>query len=139
MHEEFLAAERATCTKLRRGDILFVRTGHARKRAEEGPWEAAVLKAGLHSTVMPLLHEREVAAIGWDGDGEAVPSNCEGVMYPIHTIGINAMGLHFIDCLNFEELSGVCMEENAWEFLCVIAPLRLGAGTASPVNPLAVF
>jgi kynurenine formamidase len=139
MPEEFLAAERATGTQLRKGDIGFVRTGHARKRFEEGPWAAALLKAGLHATVMPLLHERDIAAIGWDGDGEAVPSNCEGVMYPIHAIGVNAMGLYFVDSLNFEDLAEACVEENRWEFLCVIAPLRLGAGTASPVNPIAVF
>jgi kynurenine formamidase len=139
MPDEFLAAEAATGTRLRKGDILFLRTGHARKRTEEGPWEAAHAKAGLHATVMPLLHEREVAAIGWDGDGEAIPSPCEGVIYPIHAIGINAMGLYFVDSLNFEDLAKACTAEGRSEFLCVIAPLRLLAGTGSPVNPIAIF
>lgn len=136
---EIEAAEQAQGARLRQGDILFLRTGHARKRLVEGPWDAATSKAGFHATAMPLFHERGIAAIGFDGDGETVPSNCEGVMYPIHAIGVNAMGLYFLDSLFFEDLAVACEEEGRWEFLCVIAPLRLAAGTGSPVNPIAVF
>jgi kynurenine formamidase len=137
--DEVEAAERAQGVRLQEGDILFFRTGHARKRLDEGPWDAANSKAGLHPTAMPLFHERGIAAIGFDGDGEVVPSNCEGVMYPIHAIGVNAMGLYFLDSLYFEDLTVACEREGRWDFLCVIAPLRLAAGTGSPVNPIAVF
>jgi kynurenine formamidase len=137
--DEIEAAERAQGVRLQEGDILFFRTGHARKRLDEGPWDAANSKAGIHATAMPLFHERKVAAIGFDGDGETVPSNCEGVMYPIHAIGVNAMGLYFLDSLFFEDLAAVCEQEGRWDFLCIIAPLRLAAGTGSPVNPIAVF
>jgi kynurenine formamidase len=136
--DEIEAAEQAQGTRLAEGDILFLRTGHARKRLDEGPWEAAGAKAGLHTSVMPLLHERGVAAIGWDGDGETVPSQCEGVAYPIHAIGICAMGL-YADSLSFEDLGVACEEERRWEFFCVIAPLRIEKGTGSPVNPIAIF
>jgi len=88
---------------------------------------------------MPLLHERGVAAIGWDGDGETVPSQCEGVAYPIHAIGICAMGLYYADSLSFEDLAAACEQERRWEFFCVIAPLRIEKGTGSPVNPIAIF
>jgi kynurenine formamidase len=137
--DEIEAAEQAQGTRLAEGDILFLRTGHARKRLDEGPWEAAGAKAGLHTSVMPLLHERGVAAIGWDGDGETVPSQCEGVAYPIHAIGICAMGLYYADSLSFEDLATACEEERRWEFFCVIAPLRIEKGTGSPVNPIAIF
>lgn len=137
--EEIEAAERAQGVRLQEGDILFFRTGHARKRLDDGPWDAANSKAGLHPTAMPLFHERQVAAIGFDGDGEVVPGNTEGVMYPIHAIGVNAMGLYFLDSLFFEDLAVACQQEGRWDFLCVIAPLRLAAGTGSPVNPIAVF
>jgi len=137
--DEIEAAEQAQGTRLAEGDILFLRTGHARKRLDEGPWEAAGAKAGLHTSVMPLLHERGVAAIGWDGDGETVPSQCEGVAYPIHAIGICAMGLYYADSLSFEDLAAACEEERRWEFFCVMAPLRIAKGTGSPVNPIAIF
>lgn len=136
---EIEAAEQAQGVRLQQGDILFFRTGHARKRLVDGPWDAASSKAGFHATAMPLFHERAIAAIGFDGDGETVPSNCEGVMYPIHAIGVNAMGLYFLDSLFFEDLAVACEEEGRWQFLCVIAPLRLAAGTGSPVNPIAVL
>ena len=106
MREEIEAAEQALGVRMGAGDIVLFRTGHARKRLDEGPWDAANAKAGIHATAMPLFHEREVAGIGYDGDGEAVPSNCEGVMYPIHAIGVNAMGLYFLDSLYLEDPGG---------------------------------
>jgi kynurenine formamidase len=137
--EELEAAEAAAGTQLQEGDILLLRTGHGRKRQEQGPWNAAEAKAGLHVTAMPLLHDRGVAAIGYDGDGETVPSRCEGVAYPIHAIGISAMGLYFLDSLWLEDLAVACQEERRWEFMLVIAPLRIAGGTGSPVNPIAIF
>ena len=57
----------------------------------------------------------------------------------MHVLTVNAMGLHLLDWLQFEDLVAVCEELNRWSFLCVIAPLRLRAGTGSPVNPSAIF
>jgi len=136
---EFVAAEDAANTKLRQGDIALVRTGHARRRLEAGPWPAAESKAGLDVGVMPILHERRVAAIGFDGDGEAAPSPVEGLTSPVHAIGIAAMGLHFLDSLLLEELARACSERRRWEFLFVVAPLRVAGGTGSPVNPIAII
>ncbi len=137
--EEFLDVEAAAGTRLRQGDIALLRTGHARRRLDLGPWEAATAKAGLDVTVMPILRERGIAAIGFDGDGEAAPSPVEGIRSPIHAIGIAAMGLHFLDSLYLEDLAEACAERQRWEFLFVVAPLRLRGGTGSPVNPIAVL
>jgi kynurenine formamidase len=139
MADELRAAEEAQGVRLQQGDLLFFRTGHYRRRMELGPWDAANSKAGLHATAMPLLYERRIAAFGADGDGEAVPSHCEGVPYPIHTVGMNAIGLHFMDSLQFEDLARACEAQKRWEFMVVVAPLRLTAGTGSPVNPIAIF
>jgi kynurenine formamidase len=139
MPEEFLAAEAQTGTTLRKGDILLFRTGHDKKRRVDGPWQSADLKAGLHTSVMPILHDRQIAAIGWDGDGEAVPAHCEGIMYPIHAIGINAMGLYYMDSLYLESIAEQCIAQDRWEFFFTVAPLRLLGGTGSPCNPLAIF
>jgi kynurenine formamidase len=136
---EFLAAEEATGTRLRKGDLLLFRTGHSYKRATEGPWDAANSKAGIHTTVLPILHERQIIGVGYDGDGEAVPSNCEGIAYPIHAISIPALGWWTLDSLNLDDLAEACVAENRWEFMITVAPLRLTNGTGSPVNPIAVF
>jgi kynurenine formamidase len=137
--EDLLAAEDAQGVHLRQGDVLYLRTGHHRRRLELGAWDASVAKAGLHCTAMPLLHDRQIAAFGADGDGDTVPNQCDAAIYPIHVLGMNAIGLHFMDSLQFEDLAVACEQRQRWDFLTVIAPLRLDKGTGSPVNPVAVF
>jgi kynurenine formamidase len=140
--EELEAAEKAQGIRLGEGDVFVFRTGHHRRRLELGPWDNTYDgegKAGLTVDTMPLLHERKVAAFFPDGDGETVPSNVEGVAYPIHALQIGAMGMACADSLQFEELVKVCEEEARWEFLVVAAPLRVPGGTGSLFNPLAIF
>jgi kynurenine formamidase len=140
--EELEAAEKAQEVRLGEGDIFVFRTGHHRRRLELGAWNNSYSgegKAGLHSTAMRLLHERRVAAFFPDGDGDTVPSNVEGVAYPVHALQIAAMGMVCADSLQFEELVPVCEEEGRWEFMVVAAPLRLPGGTGSLFNPVAIF
>jgi kynurenine formamidase len=140
--DELEEAEKAEGVRLREGDALLFRTGHHRRRLELGPWNNGYDgegKAGLHSTAMLMLHERKVAAFLPDGDGETVPSNVDGVAYPIHALQICAMGMAACDSLQFEELVKVCEEEKRWEFMVVAAPLRMPGGTGSLFNPLAIF
>ena len=140
--EELEAAEKAQGVRLGEGDIFVFRTGHHRRRLELGSWNNTYTgegKAGLHATAMRLLHERRVAAFFPDGDGETVPSNVEGVAYPVHALQIAAMGMACSDSLQFEEIMPVCEQEQRWEFMVVAAPLRLPRGTGSLFNPLAIF
>ena len=139
---ELEAAEKAHGVRLGEGDIFVFRTGHHRRRLDMGPWNNGYDgegKAGLHVETIRLLHERKVAAFFPDGDGETVPSNVEGLAYPIHALQIAAMGMACADSLQFEELVKVCEEEKRWEFLVMAAPLRLPGGTGSLFNPIAVF
>jgi kynurenine formamidase len=133
------AAERAQQVRIGTGDVVFVRVGHRRRRDELGAWDAARARAGLHPTALLLLAERGVAALGSDGNNDTAPSITAGVDFPIHVLAINAMGLHLLDYLRFEELAARCAEAGRWSFLCVIAPLRLPSATGSPVNPIAIL
>lgn len=140
--EELEAAEESQNVRLREGDIFLFRTGRHRRRLELGPWNNGYDgqgRAGLHPNAILMLHERKVAAFLPDADGETVPSNVEGVALPIHTLQIAAMGMACADNLQFEELIKVCEEENRWEFMVVIAPLRVPQGTGSLFNPIAIF
>ena len=121
------------------GDILLVRTGHALRLDELGPWDTPAAKAGLHPTAVPFLAERRVAALGSDGNSDTAPSSTEGVSFPIHVLTLNAMGVHLLDYLQFEDLRAVCERERRWEFLFVAVPLRIAGGTGSPLNPIAIF
>jgi kynurenine formamidase len=121
------------------GDILFVRTGHARRLAELGTWDTEHNKAGLHPTAMPLLAERGVVALGCDGNSDTAPSSTEGVAFPIHVLALNAMGVLLIDYVQLDDLRAACESAGRWEFLFVTAPLRVVGGTGSPANPLAIL
>ena len=121
------------------GDILLVRTGHTRRQAELEPWDTGRAKAGLHPTTASFLADRQVAALGSDGNSDTVPSTTDGIGFPMHVLAINAMGVHLLDYLQFEDLTRECEQHGRWEFLFVVAPLRVRGGTGSPVNPIAVF
>jgi kynurenine formamidase len=137
--EDLEAAEQAQGVRVTTGDILLVRTGHTRRLAELGPWDTRQAKAGLHPTAASFLAERRVAALGSDGNSDTAPSTTEGVGFPIHVLTLNAMGVHLLDYLQFEDVAGHCEAVRRWEFLFAAAPLRIVGGTGSPINPTAVF
>ncbi|NUR72632.1 MAG: cyclase family protein [Hamadaea sp.] len=131
------AAEQAQGLRVGPGDLLFVHVGHRRRRASVGAWDAASARSGLHPTALEFLAERQVAVLGSDGNNDTAPAT--GVGYPVHVLAVNALGIHLLDYLRFDDLLPVCERENRWTFLCVIAPLRLPEATGSPVNPIAVL
>jgi kynurenine formamidase len=137
--DDLIAAEAAQEIRIEPGDLLFVRVGHRSRRRALGAWDAANARAGLHPAALELLAERRIAALGSDGNNDTAPSAAEGVDFPVHVLAVNAMGLHLMDWLQFDDLVAVCEELNRWSFLCVVAPLRLRAATGSPVNPIAIF
>ena len=68
---------------------------------------------------MPWLKDREVAAIGFDGDSDVEPCSTEGTWVPIDVLRIIAMGLHFFDCLDLDQfLRGVRGAEALGDVLC---------------------
>ena len=137
--EDLLAAEQAQQVRVGKGDLLFVRVGHRRRRADLGPWDAASTRAGLHPTAMEFVADRQVAVLGSDSNNDAAGNPAEQVDFPVHVLAINALGVHLLDYLQFGDLVPACEQAGRWSFLCVIAPLRLHAGTGSPVNPIAIL
>lgn len=121
------------------GDIVLMRTGHTRRLAEMPSWDPGNAKPGLHPEIARYLAERRVAALGSDGNSDTAPSVVEGEGFPIHVLAINALGLHMLDYLSFEDVATHCETEGRWEFLFVASPLRIVGGTGSPINPIAVF
>jgi kynurenine formamidase len=136
---DLAAAQKAQQVEVGPGDLLFVRVGHRLRREERGPWDAARSRAGLYPPAMEYVAERQVAALGSDGNSDTAPSVVDGVAFPVHVLAINAMGLHLLDYLQFDDLLAVCQAAGRWSFQCVIAPLRLPGGTGSPINPIAIL
>src|SRR5262249_7239563 len=81
--DDLLAAERDQDVGVGRGDIVLVRVGHRLRRAELGPWDAAAARAGLHPALVAVAAERQIAALGSDGNNDTAPSVTDGVDFPV--------------------------------------------------------
>jgi hypothetical protein len=125
--------------EVKRGDVVLVRTGQVRRRSVLGPWDPDLAQAGLATSGLEWLAEREIAVLGSDGDTDARPSPVEGIGGPIHVLSVAALGMCLLDNLDLESLSEACGEAGRFEFLLIVAPLVVPGGTGSPVNPIAVF
>jgi kynurenine formamidase len=139
--EELERAEAAAGLRVEEGDVLLVATGRDARRAAKGPWHPTeVGLAGLDPRCVPWLHERRIAVLGSDGVSDALPgAGIEGWPIPVHQCCLVGMGVHLLDNLALAELARACAARERWEFLLAVAPLRIGGGTGSPVNPIAIF
>jgi kynurenine formamidase len=138
--EELDAAEKDHRVTVEEGDVLLIRTGRARRRKAKGgwdPWREGL--PGLDASCLPWLHERRIAVLGSDAASDVVPSGWEDVALPIHIGTLVSMGVHLIDNADLDAVAETCARARRYEFMFVMAPLVLERGTASPVNPLAVF
>ena len=139
MPEDLDAAEKAQEVKVESGDVLFFRTGHLGRHHNAGPLNLYKGNPGLHAACIPWLRQRDIAMLGSDAINDVVPSGYDNLLEPIHEVCISGLGLYLIDNANLEELSQACAQRNQWEFLLVIAPLRMKYATGSPINPIAIF
>jgi kynurenine formamidase len=135
------AAERREGVRVGEGDLLLVSTGRAARTGAAGervnPFAGL---AGLHPECLPWLHERGVALLGGDGISDPMPAlPIDRWPFPVHQLGLVAMGLHLIDNLRLDELSEACAARERWTFLLTVAPLRIPGGTGCPVNPIALL
>ena len=136
------AAEAAQGLAVGPGDFLLVSTGRdARRRAARGRLDPiAAGLAGLDPTCLAWLQDRAVAILGSDGISDRMPfGDIPNWPFPIHQIGITAMGLHLIDNMHLGPLGDACAAHERWEFLLTVNPLRIPGGTGCPVNPVAIL
>jgi kynurenine formamidase len=133
------AWEKKAGVKVSSGDVIFIRTGRWALRNAKGPWAASQKSAGLHASCARWLKQRDVAALGSDAASDVMPSGVEGVNQPIHQLVLIAMGMPIFDNCDLEALGKEAAKQDRWEFLLTAAPLAVGGGTGSPLNPIATF
>jgi len=136
--EDLEEAERRQGVRVRSGDAVLLRTGHARIRHETGA-AGGFTHPGWHASCLPWLRDREVAVIGADTPQDVQPSGYEDMAMPVHTVGLAAMGLWLIDNCDLEACTRVAGELGKWDFQLAVAPVRLAGTSGSPVNPIATF
>ena len=125
--------------RVEQGDALLVRTGWWDRGLAKGPHPEPLHRPGLHAACLPWLRDRGVAVVAADAANNVVPSGYAALEQPIHEVGSVAMGLCLVDVCSFSELRAACLDKDRWNFLFLVAPLRIQYGTGSPVTPLAIF
>jgi len=131
------AAEALTETTVQPGDAVVIRSG-LQQRLAGGGRDTPELREGLLPETIPWLHGRDVAVYAGDCI-ERLPSGYAGIPLPLHQIGMVSMGLWFLDNPDVEALRDACQRFDSSVFALIIAPLAVMGGTASVVNPLALF
>jgi kynurenine formamidase len=134
---DFEAAEARQRVKVGSGDAIFVRTGMEKMEAEQGEQDVYP-RAGLHAECVEWMHKREVSVYGGDCI-EKLPYPSKRFTSAMHMIGLVSMGLPILDWPALTELAATCERLKRWDYLLTTAPLRLPGGTASPINPIALF
>ena len=137
--DDLEAAEAAQGVRVEQGDALLVRTGWAKRRRDLGPPTQRGCP-GLHVSCHPWYRQRGISIIVSDVHKDVEPSGYREEFEPlVHSVGLVAMGLWDLDGAIFEDLVPVCRRLSRWEFMFVVAPIRLYHATGCPVNPLAIF
>jgi len=138
--DELDAAASAQSVAVEPGDVVLVSTGRDARRAQHGAWNPSDPGlAGLDPECVAWMHAHDPAVVGSDGVSDVLPANPHRWPMPIHQCLIVGMGVHLLDNLRLDRLAVACADEQRWEFLFVVAPLQVGGGTGSPVNPVAVL
>jgi kynurenine formamidase len=138
--EEVAKAQGVT---LAAGDALVVYSGReAWQAANSGrpygaPFTASTFeRLGLHVSCLPFIRDHDVAVLVWDMM-DLVPIGYD-IPWAVHG-AIFAYGVALLDNALLQPLAAACVAEGRYEFMLVIAPLKVVGGTGSPVNPLALF
>ena len=76
--------------------------------------------------------EREVVLLG--ADNSAVEIFPTAAYLPVHQEFIRDQGGYLLELLYLDELA----RDRVYEFMLVVAPLRIDRGLGSPINPIAL-
>jgi kynurenine formamidase len=134
--KETLEAQR---TRMRRGDIVLVRTGWPRKHADHGVSLPAALP-GIHAgeDTARFLWNWGISALASDSPAvEPVPG--DRAVGSLHRRLLASLGIPLGELFDLEALAEACHKRSSHAFLFTAAPLNLSGGVGSPANALAVL
>lgn len=122
--------------EVRPGDVALVRSGWGAHFADAEHFVGAASGVpGPNEEGARWLADRGIRATGADTIAyEQIPPGAGHRVLPVHRVLLVEGGIHIIEVMNLEGLAAA----KAYEFLFILAPLRIVGGTGSPVRPLAV-
>lgn len=139
-HLEYTIDLQGPSSKVRRGDVLVIRTGQYTRAKREG-WNdyAGGAAPGLSFGTAGWLHRSEIAGIATDTWGfEVRPNEFENAFQPLHQVAIPNIGLYLGEMWDPDGLAEHCANDGRYEFMLSAAPLPIVGAVGSPVNPLAI-
>ncbi|MEJ2337231.1 MAG: cyclase family protein [Gemmatimonadales bacterium] len=143
--EDIEAWEAENGIQIGSGDAVFIRTGRWQREDELGAWNIARTAAGLDASVIPWLHDREIALVGTESAMSVVPfpetttlDNPDDYL-PAHNFALVALGMPLIDNADLDGLARTAESLGRYSFLLTVAPIRVTTGTGVTVNPIATF
>ncbi len=90
---------------------------------------------GVTAEAARWLADRGIRAAGTDTTAfEQIPPGRGHAIMPVHRILLVEHGIHLIENMRFDELSG----RESTEFTFVLAPLKIVGASGCPVRPLAL-
>lgn len=132
--QEVQDAANAQAVKVRRGDVVLIRTGFGRLWNKPPDYLRA---PGFSGEVSQWLADAGVRAVGADNmawDWLEGVSPVTNTSLPGHVILLARAGIHILENLFLEELGETGLNE--FGFVCL--PLKLQGATGSPVRPIAL-
>jgi hypothetical protein len=84
-----------------------------------------------------VVREWDCSLLVWDKQ-DLTPSGYDAVEWSVHGV-LYAYGVGLVDGVALEPLVEQCRQQGRDEFLPLVMPLVITGGTASAVNPVAVF
>ena len=120
------------------GDALVVYSGREKWNEDSNPLWGSNPDAnpGLHASCLKFIRESDCCLLVWDMMD--LHPNGYNLGWSVHG-SIFAYGIGLLDNALLQPLSEACAEENRYEFMLTVNPLRVVGGTGSPVNPVALL
>ncbi|MFC5721768.1 cyclase family protein [Streptomyces gamaensis] len=138
--KELTAAEEWAGVRVRRGDIVLVRTGQIRVYLAGDREGYAHPSPGLSIRAPEWFHARDVAAVAGDTlTFEIFPPEVEGLWLPVHALHLVEMGMLQGQNWDLEQLAAACREESRYAFLLTATPEPFAGAVGSPVAPVAIL
>jgi hypothetical protein len=128
---------KAQGVELEPGDAICVYGGRDQWNEINPMWGSDPTgRAGLHVSCLKFLRESDCCLLVWDMM-DFMPNGYD-IPWSVHA-AIFAYGIGLLDNALLEPLAQACAEENRYEFMLTVNPLRVVGGTGSPVNPIALL
>ena len=115
------------------GDAIFFNYGWSKQW--HNPEKYNNNSPGIGLEVAQWVIERQACLVGSDGIGTEVMTNPNPeLMVPVHQELIMKHGIFNVENMVFDEL----IEDQGFEFLFILTPIRLKGATGSPCRPIAI-